>query len=291
MSDGAAVEYRIGELAAEAGIPVRTLRYYQERGLLPRPRRQGRVGMYSAAHLERLRLIAALLERGYRLDGIEELLAAAGEGREVTELLGLERAAGAPWAEPGEVRMSRQEAEQRFGGPLTDEVLAESVELGYVRLEGDELVHTSPRLLAATVQLVEAGIPLKAVVSMGWELQAAFDRVAYGFVRLVRTHLLDPALADLPPSPTSLSSRSFRDREEKDTALPGVEPERGEAPGAASLDSFPQSRRDGGKEGEGLAGVVAALRPVARAVADEHFARAMDARVRAELADLRERLR
>ncbi|MCD0452091.1 MerR family transcriptional regulator [Actinocorallia sp. API 0066] len=193
---GGGREYRIGELAAEAGIPVRTLRYYQERGLLPRPRRQGRVGLYSDAHLERLRLIAALLERGYRLDGIEELLAAAGEGRDVTELLGLERAAGGPWTEPGEVRFTRDQAADVFGAELTDEVLAEAVELGYVRVEGEEIVHTSPRLLAATLDLVKAGVPLRAAVAMGWELQAAFDRVAYGFVRLVRTHLLEPGLAE-----------------------------------------------------------------------------------------------
>jgi len=37
-------EYRIGELAREAGITVRTLRYYQERKLLPPPRREGRIG-------------------------------------------------------------------------------------------------------------------------------------------------------------------------------------------------------------------------------------------------------
>src|SRR5690606_6781413 len=40
-------EYRIGELAEAAGLPVRTLRYYQERRLLPPPRREGRVGLYS----------------------------------------------------------------------------------------------------------------------------------------------------------------------------------------------------------------------------------------------------
>ena len=32
-------EYRIGELAREAGVTVRTLRFYQERKLLPPPRR------------------------------------------------------------------------------------------------------------------------------------------------------------------------------------------------------------------------------------------------------------
>jgi len=45
----AAREYRIAELAREAGITVRTLRYYRERKLLPAPRREGRIGWYSQA--------------------------------------------------------------------------------------------------------------------------------------------------------------------------------------------------------------------------------------------------
>ncbi|GAA3240684.1 MerR family transcriptional regulator [Actinocorallia longicatena] len=221
-------EYRIEDLARAAGIPVRTLRYYQERRLLPPPRREGRVGWYSPAHLDRLRMITGLLERGYRLDGIEELLAAAGEGREVTELLGVAFAAGDPWAEQKPVEMSLEEAAGLFGEQLTPEVLAEAVELGYVRIEGGRFVHSSARLLDATVELVRSGVPLSAVVAMSWELEAAFDRMAFSFVRLVRAHLTD-------------------------------------------------------RSPEELAATVERLRPVARAVADEHFGRAMDRRIREEI--------
>ena len=74
MTRSVAREYRIGELAREAGITVRTLRYYQERKLLPPPRREGRIGWYSQAHLDRLRVIGQLLDRGHTLGGIGELL-------------------------------------------------------------------------------------------------------------------------------------------------------------------------------------------------------------------------
>ena len=66
-------EYRIAELARQAGITVRTLRYYRERRLLPPPRREGRIGWYSQAHLDRLRVIGQLLDRGHTLGGIGEL--------------------------------------------------------------------------------------------------------------------------------------------------------------------------------------------------------------------------
>lgn len=65
----AAREYRIGELAREAGITVRTLRYYRERRLLPPPRREGRIGWYSQAHLDRLRVIGQLVDRGHVVRG------------------------------------------------------------------------------------------------------------------------------------------------------------------------------------------------------------------------------
>ncbi|MFE5606089.1 MerR family transcriptional regulator, partial [Streptomyces sp. NPDC056540] len=69
-------EYRTEELAEAAGIPVRTLRFYRERKLLPPPRREGRIAWYDDHHLARLRTIAALLERGHTLGGIAELTAA-----------------------------------------------------------------------------------------------------------------------------------------------------------------------------------------------------------------------
>jgi DNA-binding transcriptional MerR regulator len=71
-------EYRIGELAREAGIRVRTLRFYHERKLLPPPRREGRIGWYSEAHLTRLRMIGQLLDRGQTLRSPRAINAAAG---------------------------------------------------------------------------------------------------------------------------------------------------------------------------------------------------------------------
>ena len=46
-------EYRIDDLARAAGTSVRNVRYYQDGGMLPPPRRQGRVALYSEAHLAR----------------------------------------------------------------------------------------------------------------------------------------------------------------------------------------------------------------------------------------------
>ena len=61
-------EYRIDDLARASGVLVRNVRYYQDSGMLPQPRRRGRVASYSDAHLARLRL----LNRGYTAANIVE---------------------------------------------------------------------------------------------------------------------------------------------------------------------------------------------------------------------------
>ncbi len=60
----------------------------------------------------------------------------------------------------------------------------------------------SPRLFDAAVQLVRAGIPLRSILAMSWELEAAFDRMAFGFVQLVRGGLPEHRVGD--PSPDEL---------------------------------------------------------------------------------------
>jgi DNA-binding transcriptional MerR regulator len=91
--------YRIDDLARMAGTTVRNVRAYQDRGLLPPPRREGRVGWYAESHLARLRVIGELLARGYTLANIGELLAGWEEGRDLSQLLGLPAALVAPWFE------------------------------------------------------------------------------------------------------------------------------------------------------------------------------------------------
>ena len=58
---------RVEEIAARAGVRVDTIRFYQFRGLLPRPRREGRIALYVDGHLERLRNIRRLVDQGFTL--------------------------------------------------------------------------------------------------------------------------------------------------------------------------------------------------------------------------------
>ncbi|SEG34890.1 DNA-binding transcriptional regulator, MerR family [Actinacidiphila yanglinensis] len=204
-------EYRVEELAEAAGIPVRTLRFYRERRLLPPPRREGRIAWYSEDHLARLRTISALLERGHTLGGIADLIAAWEKGRTldgVAELLGLEGALATPWSEETPIRLSPQELADYFGEGISPENLTDSLEIGYIAVDGEQVVHVSRRLLDASAALVREGVPLSAVLAAGREVRIHVDAMADLFTQVIKTHVMGD-LADLTPTGTHRISASL----------------------------------------------------------------------------------
>ncbi len=168
------------ELAREAGITVRTLRFYRERKLIPPPRREGRIAWYDDTHLARLRTISALLERGHTLSGIAELAEAFDHGRDVGELLGL----GAP-TEETPVRLTPEALADHFGDQATSENLATALDLGYLATDGGDIIHISRRLLDASAALVREGIPLADVLSAGRRVREHADALAELFTDLI----------------------------------------------------------------------------------------------------------
>ena len=80
----------IDEMARVAGVTARNLRAYQSLGLLAAPRLAGRVGLYDAEHLDRVRAIQRLQARGFSLAGIKELFDAHDRGQTLEALLGLD---------------------------------------------------------------------------------------------------------------------------------------------------------------------------------------------------------
>ena len=64
----------IGKLANAAGVGIETIRYYQQRGLLPVPAKDGAIRRYPAALGERIRFVKRAQELGFSLDEITDLL-------------------------------------------------------------------------------------------------------------------------------------------------------------------------------------------------------------------------
>ena len=67
--------FDLEELAALTGTPVRTVRFYIQEGLVPRPLGLGRGAHYGAEHLETLLAIRRWQNAGLSLERIRELLA------------------------------------------------------------------------------------------------------------------------------------------------------------------------------------------------------------------------
>jgi MerR family transcriptional regulator, repressor of the yfmOP operon len=87
--------YQIGEVADRTGVTQRTLRFYEEKGLLtPADRMEGGFRLYSEADVERIRLIKQLQQLlGFSLAEIKEMVEA--EETRASLRAQRERAAGA----------------------------------------------------------------------------------------------------------------------------------------------------------------------------------------------------
>ena len=66
--------YSIRDLSQDFGVTTRTLRFYEEKGLLE-PERRGRTRLYTAADRVRLKLILRGKQLGFTLDESAELIA------------------------------------------------------------------------------------------------------------------------------------------------------------------------------------------------------------------------
>ena len=67
--------YPLSELCALVDLPVRTVRYYVQQGLVDRPQGETRSARYGTQHVEQLLLIKKWSAAGLSLDRIRELLA------------------------------------------------------------------------------------------------------------------------------------------------------------------------------------------------------------------------
>ncbi|MEU5537575.1 MerR family transcriptional regulator [Streptomyces sp. NPDC020362] len=111
----------IDELAARAGVTVRTVRFYGSKGLLPPPAiGPRRVGHYGPGHVARLALIEELQQQGMTLAAIERYLEQLPPDLTAHDLA-IHRAVVASWAPDAVETVSRRELERRVGRPLTPE--------------------------------------------------------------------------------------------------------------------------------------------------------------------------
>ncbi len=195
------VRYRVHELAARCAISVDTVRYYQAKGMLHRPQREGRLAWYSDEHLGRLRRIRELKDQGCSLGMIGRLLDGDLDASE--EALAVALAGPLP----GEVatidqRLSLDDLAQRTGAsrPLLEAIAREG--LLVPRDEDSPRPYTSADAdaMAAGLALLSVGVPLSELLALAREhdraARAVADQAVELFARYVRDPIRDSAGSD-----------------------------------------------------------------------------------------------
>jgi MerR-like DNA binding protein len=175
---------RVEQLAAAAGVSVDTVRYYQSRGLLPAPRREGRVAWYGSEHLARLTRIRELAERGLTLATIGRLL--SGELDAADEALA---AALSMADESGPEAFGIDELARRTGIPLA---LLQAVTREGLLADGGAYTAADVAAAAAGLALLEAGLPLPEVLDLARRHHAAMRDIAERAVALFDDYVRQP---------------------------------------------------------------------------------------------------
>ncbi|MGD6744405.1 MerR family transcriptional regulator [Streptomyces sp. BH106] len=227
-AEPSAAQYRIEDLAHHSGATVRTIRAYQDRGLLPRPERRGRANVYTDTHLSRLRQIADLLDRGYTLASIKELLEAWDAGRGLGGVLGLVAEVDGPWTDERAGRITRAELDERFGGEPDEAAVRDALDLGVLeRVPGkdDEFLVPSPQELAVAAELHAAGVPLSAISGHLRELRGHVEHIAARFLEFTTEHVFARYLGPQPPTDTEAAEAASLVRRLRPLAQQSVDAE------------------------------------------------------------------
>jgi DNA-binding transcriptional MerR regulator len=183
---------RLDELAAASGVATSTIRLYRQRGLLPPPRLVGRTGWFSEHHLARLRLIARLQDEGFSLAGIGRLLETWEDGRDLSDLVGLEASLDDLLGRTTPLVLDAADLVSRFpDGVLTPDLIQRAASMGLVEPTDDGRVRVrDPRFLEAGAALAELGVPTEAILDEWDQLTRHTDAVAKRFISVFEDHLL-----------------------------------------------------------------------------------------------------
>ncbi|MBI4729711.1 MAG: MerR family transcriptional regulator [Acidobacteria bacterium] len=220
------MEYRVEQLAAACDVSVDTVRFYQSRGLLPQPRREGRVAWYAAGHAERIRRIRELQRQGLSLAVISRVL--SGTLARADQDLATAVAAAHGDGEEEEL-LTLADLARRSGVPaaLLQAIHSEGIALGR-RVDGeDRYTAADVQIVRTGLRLLEAGLPLGDLLALGREQQAAARRIAERAVEIFDEHVRKPvrasglpeneaaaklvaAFRELLPAVTALVAHHFR---------------------------------------------------------------------------------
>lgn len=181
----------LGELVDVAGVSARTIRYYQAERLLQPPgrdREDGRVARYGVEHVERLRLIGELRDRGLKLPAIRDLIEKGDQTTRIADWLGLDSSLRSAWASDGPRVLTSAELEALTSGlPAGTRGMFEDE--GLVARRGGAWLVPNPALLDVAVTMVRDGVRVEDVVAAGTILRRHLGKAARELVERFVTAL------------------------------------------------------------------------------------------------------
>jgi DNA-binding transcriptional MerR regulator len=188
-------DYRVDELAAEAGLSVDTIRFYQARGLLDPPERQGRVAVYSSGHAERLRRIRDLKDKGLTLATIKLVL--AGDLDPPDQALVAAVSAPAPHTEAAGRTYTLEEFAEQVGIAPAIVLAVEREGLFAPTNAGEGAAYTDADVAAARagMRILETGMPLADLLTLAREYDETARRTAERAVELFDRYVREPIRA------------------------------------------------------------------------------------------------
>lgn len=181
-------EYRIEDLARLAGTTTRNIRVYRDRGLLPPPLRVGRIALYNDTHLTRLRLITSMLDRGYNIAHVREMLSAWEEGKDLGDVLGLETAIVGTWTTEKSKTMPLAEAQRLINDTKAFDRL---VQLQVIHLDDGQATITRPKLVEAFNEIRGYGMELDKLIDLHEHIVPLIDQISEMLVRAGAEHVAD----------------------------------------------------------------------------------------------------
>ena len=177
-----------------ARVPSRTIRFYQARGALMPPEIRGRVAYYGEKHLDRLRLIAQLQDRGLSINAIRDLLASIDRGEtDLAEWLGVETALQASWANDHPRTVTEAELYE-LAGTRRPGLIADLLRAKLLERRGEVLFLLSPALLGVAMKLEAAGIDLETALAGAEIVRKHLARTAGDLVELIVKRAHDGAI-------------------------------------------------------------------------------------------------
>ncbi|NLA37355.1 MAG: MerR family transcriptional regulator [Actinobacteria bacterium] len=181
--------HTIEELSEATGVAPRTIRFYQAEKLLQKPERDrsdGRVARYSTAHVERLKLIGELRDRGLKLPGIRALLEDGDASSRVADWLGLDSQLRGSWAGVEAKIISNDELQEAIAGlPAGSRGVLEDGRL--ILRQGSSWLLPNPGLFDLTIRLIVDGVPGDSVTEAGEILRKSLAIAARELIELFVT--------------------------------------------------------------------------------------------------------